>query len=265
MSAANPVNRASAWSHLASTTARNTAWASLALLIGLGGQPLAAQEADLAWAQLNPNEQRLLAPLKDQWGDMDRIRRQKWHEIAQRYPKLPADQQERLRSRMAEWAALSPSERNRARLQFEESKLVPAEERRARWDAYRVLSDEERRDLLDKAAQRRSPSTPASRPASARDDDQPARPAPPAQVQPKSNIVSTVPARPARPVAPATVQAASGASTRTMTQRPVPPRHQQAGLPKITASPEFVDSRTLLPQRGPQGAAITPAPIASHP
>jgi hypothetical protein len=32
-------------------------------------------------------------------------------------------------------------------------------------------------------------------------------------------------------------------------------------MPKIVATPEFVDSATLLPQRGAQGAAIrAPAP-----
>jgi hypothetical protein len=31
--------------------------------------------------------------------------------------------------------------------------------------------------------------------------------------------------------------------------------HQQAGLPKVAAMPGFVDSATLLPTRGAQGAA----------
>jgi hypothetical protein len=29
-------------------------------------------------------------------------------------------------------------------------------------------------------------------------------------------------------------------------------------MPKIAATPGFVDSTTLLPQRGPQGAAVEP-------
>jgi hypothetical protein len=31
--------------------------------------------------------------------------------------------------------------------------------------------------------------------------------------------------------------------------------HQQVGLPKVAATPGFVDAETLLPQRGAQGAA----------
>lgn len=226
----------------------------LMLALSLGGGLAHAQETDLTWSQLPAAEQKLLSPLQAQWASMDQTRRQKWREIAQRYPQLSAAQQERLRSRMVEWAALSPSERNRARLQFEESKLVPAEERQARWEAYRALPEQERQQLLDQASRRKSaagtppkPATPAS---ATKPGDQPAPSRPQTALKPAPKLQ----------IAPATVQAAEGASTRPITQRPVPPRHQQAaGLPKIAATPEFVDSRTLLPQRGPQGAAITPA------
>lgn len=232
--------------------------AVLTLMLSLGSGLARAQETGLTWSQLPASEQQLLSPLQAQWDSMDQIRRQKWHEIAQRYPKLSVAQQERLRSRMVEWAALSPSERNQARLQFEESKLVPAEERRARWEAYRALPEEERKLLLDQAARRKSAvGTPQKPAAQASATQLGAQPLPPPRAE-----TALKPAQKLRVAAPATVQAAEGASTRPMTQRPVPPRHQQAGLPKIAATPEFVDSRTLLPQRGPQGAAATPASSA---
>jgi hypothetical protein len=59
---------------------------------------------------------------------------------------------------------------------------------------------------------------------------------------------------PVRAVAPGTVQANAGASTRPITQRPTPPAHQQPGQAKIAASPDQVDSATLLPQRGASSA-----------
>jgi hypothetical protein len=55
------------------------------------------------------------------------------------------------------------------------------------------------------------------------------------------------------------VQAQPGATTTLISKRPTPPAHQQAGIPKIAATPEFVDKRTLLPQRGPQAAATRSA------
>jgi len=48
-----------------------------------------------------------------------------------------------------------------------------------------------------------------------------------------------------------------------MSKRPTPPSHQQTGLPKIAATPEFVDKSTLLPRRGPQAAATRSAAAAS--
>ena len=62
-----------------------------------------------------------------------------------------------------------------------------------------------------------------------------------------------------KPVAPTVVQAQPGATTTLISKRPAPPAHQQTGLPKIAATPGFVDKSTLLPQRGPQGAATRSA------
>ena len=70
---------------------------------------------------------------------------------------------------------------------------------------------------------------------------------------------------PAGAVAPTVVQAKPGATTTTMSTRAAPPPHHQAGLPKIAATPGFVDPATLLPQRGPQGAAVRPAPAPDTP
>ena len=62
---------------------------------------------------------------------------------------------------------------------------------------------------------------------------------------------------------PTAQQAKPGATTTAMTSRPQPPAHQQPGLPKIAATPGFVDPSTLLPRRGPQGAAVRAASAAS--
>jgi hypothetical protein len=59
------------------------------------------------------------------------------------------------------------------------------------------------------------------------------------------------------------VQAKPGATTTLMSQRALPPAHHQPGLPKIAATEGFVDHSTLLPQRGPQGAAVRAEPASS--
>jgi hypothetical protein len=217
----------------------------------LAGWPATAQVlSNPAWSELSATERQALEPLRLQWDGIDAVRKQKWRDIATRYPSMSPEQQARTSSRMGEWAAMTPAQRNAARIQFEQVKQVPATERQARWDAYQSLPAEQRDALTKQAASREASAAPAPR----KPADQP---------QTKSNIVQpNRPSAPLQPVGPATVKAAVGASTRPISQSPTPPRHQQAGLPKIAASPGFVDSTTLLPQRGPQGAAADPTRAA---
>ena len=81
----------------------------------------------------------------------------------------------------------------------------------------------------------------------------------------KRNMVQSQAAAPKRAVAPTVVQAKPGATTTSMATRVAPPAHNQAGLPKIAATPGFVDPATLLPRRGPQGAAVRSAGAATDP
>ncbi len=231
---------------------------SIALLM-FGAGAGAQSGSGPSWRELSAREQQILQPLQAQWTNIDALRRQKWRDIAALYPNLPTSQQERLRSRMAEWAAMTPEQRNAARLNYEEIRKVPVEERQARWEAYRSLPEDQRRALVAQAASRPMALPP---PAAA------VRKTPVADgVQPKSNLVSSAGAQQSprpQPVAPGTVQAGVGASTRPITRaQPTPPRHQPAGLPKIAATPEFVHSETLLPQRGPQAAGTGPSAPAA--
>ncbi len=213
----------------------------------------AQQNNGPGWNELSAAQRLALRPLQTQWVSIDASRKQKWLDVATRYPAMPAEQQQRLHSRMAEWAAMSPAQRNTARIQYEQSKQLPAAERQARWDEYQLLPEDQRQALAKQAAGR----APAAA-ASAAATSAAAKRAAAGQAQTKSNIVEPAQRRiKPSPVGTATVQATVGASTRPINQGPTPPRHQQAGLPKIAATPGFVDSATLLPQRGPQGAAAT--------
>lgn len=203
-----------------------------------------------AWSQLTAPQREVLKPLQRDWDSIDAPRKQKWLELAARYPKLSPSEQQRLQERMGNWARMTPSERGQARQNFQEAKQQAGrEERRARWEAYQALPEEQRKALASQAVDKRAPQA-SKREARA-----------PKLDQPKSNIVPNplYSAQRPKPVAPTVVQASPGATTTLMSKRPNPPPHQQTGLPKIAATPEFVDSNTLLPQRGPQGAAAEPA------
>jgi hypothetical protein len=140
---------------------------------------------------------------------------------------------------------MSPDERGRARLQFQESRQFSAEERQSRWEAYLALPDDERRAL----AQRPRPPVPATAQA----------PPPATATDPKRNVLPPGRQAVTKPVAPTVVQAKPGATTTLMSTKPAAPAHQQAGMPKIVASEGFVNPNTLLPKRGPQGAAVQSA------
>jgi hypothetical protein len=75
---------------------------------------------------------------------------------------------EKLQSRMAEWSALKPKEREQARLNFAQTKKLPPDARAATWEAYQALSEEERRVLLDKAPKKPSGAAIAAKPVAPR-------------------------------------------------------------------------------------------------
>jgi len=210
------------------------------------GRPAQTAQGGPAWSSLTPAQRSSLAPLERDWANIDPQRKQKWLEISARMPKMPPEERERMQARMHEWAGMSAQERGQARLRYQEARQLSPQERQQRWEAYQALPPEQRRQFAEQA-------TPAT-----------ARPAPHAVPSTKSNLVPD-PAEVGKPraVGPTVIQAKPGATTTLITRRPTPPAHQQTGLPKIAATPDFVDRTTLLPRKGPQGAAARTAPPAS--
>lgn len=214
-----------------------SALAPLALAAGADSKP--------TWASLTPAQQYFLAPLKPEWAGIDVQQKNKWVEVAVRFPVMDADERLRVQRRMTDWVRMSPTQRAQARLRFQEAQQIPAQERQAKWQAYQALTPDERKNLVQVA--KPATATPAAVPASAAGSA-------------KRNVATVATGVKVRPVSPTAVQAKPGATTTSMTTRAAPPPHHQAGMPKIAATPGFVDRTTLLPQRGPQGAAVrTPA------
>ena len=210
-----------------------------------------------AWAQLTPAQKQALSPLQRDWAQIDAPRRAKWLEVAARFPTLPADERARLQERMTDWARMTPSERTRARMQFQEAKQVSPDDRQAKWQAYQALTETERQALTQRAK-------PVAKPPAGPAPATTTGPVPVAEVG-KKNLVQTTPTPRARAATQAAQQNRPGATTTPMTARALPPLHNQAGMPKIAATPGFVDPATLLPKRGPQGAAVRSAAIYSEP
>lgn len=202
-----------------------------------------------AWSKLTPQQRQALAPLERDWPSIDSPRKSKWLEVATRFPALPPEEQQRVQTRMAEWARLTPAERGQARLSFQESKQLSREEKQQRWEAYQALPADERRALAERAR----PADERTRQASSV-----AAPLSAAPAKGTSPPAAAASGPSGKPVAPTIVQAKPGATTTLMTKSAVPPAHQHPGQPKIAAQPGQVDRTTLLPQSGPQAAVSAP-------
>ena len=99
------------------------------------------------WSELSPAQRVALRPLAASWAGISEPQKRKWLALSQNYPNLPAAEQATLHSRMHEWALLSPSQRNQARLNFAETKKLSPDEKKNRWEAYQALSPAEKKQL----------------------------------------------------------------------------------------------------------------------
>jgi len=243
----------------------SVAVAAQAEYAGPSTTPLAAK-ADAGgplWTDLSPAHRKVLAPLANDWNALDARSKERWMDVAGRFPKMPPDEQQRATQRMGEWAHMTVAQRTQARMNFQETRGLTKEEREARWKAYQALPDDKKRELAAKRVA--APASAASANVAA------ARRRPPAAldtVQPKNNVIGGAATAHAAPgSAPAaTDPKRPGVTTTLLTRRATPPAHQHDGAPKIAVGPNAVDRTTLLPKHTTVAAAPAPAsaPASIH-
>ena len=98
-----------------------------------------AKPATPDWSELTPAQRNVLAPLKDHWTALDTPRRAKWVKVANNYPKMKPEQQQRLQAQMKDWAELTPEQRRVAREKYKTIKKLPPAQReqvKAQWQQY---------------------------------------------------------------------------------------------------------------------------------
>jgi hypothetical protein len=145
----------------------------LCLCLALAGLPLvspaqpanpgaASPQGSGNWKQLKSHEKSALAPLAVQWGELTDTQRSKWLTIAQQFDRLTVPEQQVMQARMKEWVALSPVQRNQARLNFNTVQGLSKDEKKTRWDEYQALSEEEKRKLSAGALTKQLPEIPLS-------------------------------------------------------------------------------------------------------
>ncbi len=99
------------------------------------------------WSELTAAQQLALQPLSPHWDGLGEPHKRKWIALSRNFASLTPEGQTTLHSRMSDWASLSFQQRAQARLNFAEIQRLAADERKAKWEAYKALSDDERARL----------------------------------------------------------------------------------------------------------------------
>ena len=132
-------------------TAPVFSWAqTVAAPPGKSLQPAARPTAPASspgWNTLSPAQKQALRPLAAHWDRLNGDQQRKWLALSANFGSMTAQEQATLHSRMTQWAALSPQQRTQARLNFAETRKLPADERKAKWEAYQALPAEEKKRL----------------------------------------------------------------------------------------------------------------------
>lgn len=112
-----------------------------------GAVPGATMRPTPGWNALSAGQKQALRPLAGTWNSLSDLQQRKWLALSRNFAAMSPAEQATLHSRMTEWAALSPQQRTLARLNFAETRKLPSDEKKAKWEAYQALSPEEKRKL----------------------------------------------------------------------------------------------------------------------
>jgi len=120
--------------------------------------PLAHVEINMAWRSLSAQQQLALQPLQNNWNSLSDQQKRKWLSISANFPRMTVGEQTKLHERMAQWAALSPSQREVARLNYGEVQKMSPQQKNEKWEAYQALTPMDKQKLAA-AAQPAPPRT----------------------------------------------------------------------------------------------------------
>ena len=118
------------------------------------------------WETLSTPQKLALYPLAERWAVLSESQKRRWLALAQTFETLPPEEQEKLHNRMTEWSSLSARQRSQARLNYADAQRLAPNDKRAHWEAYQALSDEEKRSLAADAPTKPAGAAPALRPES---------------------------------------------------------------------------------------------------
>lgn len=208
-----------------------------------GDAPLAPQpEVGPPWSSLKTRQKEALYPLANRWALLSEAQKRNWLNLAAGFHALPPEEQAKMLARITDWANLSAQQRSQARLNYAAAAKLPADDRRAQWEAYQALSEEEKKRLAAKAAPKPKGAATAIHPVSpkklarvpAATNTPPAVPNPPKILPPPDFQPMPAPPPPPAPVRVETspVTTPSAASTPLAPLEPAPAAPEPAEEPR---------------------------------
>ena len=99
------------------------------------------------WKDLTRAQRQVLEPFESQWNELPATEKRAWSDIARRFPEMTADEQARVRKRIAEWAELSPAQRQVARANYRLAQQAGRENVAAQWETYQGLTSDQKNVL----------------------------------------------------------------------------------------------------------------------
>ena len=131
-----------------------------------GAMPVPQVETGPGWETLTTPQKLALYPLAERWALISEAQKRRWLALAANFSALPEEEQAKFHDRMTDWASLSAQQRNQARLNYAVTNRLARDDKRAQWEAYQALSDEEKRALAARAAPKPKGAATALRPVS---------------------------------------------------------------------------------------------------
>lgn len=216
-------------------------------------------ETGPGWETLDTPQKLALYPLAERWALISEAQKRRWLALAANFSSLPETEQTRFHERMTEWASLSAQQRNQARLNYAVTNRLGRDDKRAQWEAYQALTEEQKRALAARAAPLPQGAATALRPVSPKKLAQvpaaaqasPGRPNAP-KIPPLLDLTAPRIAAPVTPAAPA--------GTGAPPPNPAPAAVETAPVAVPVAVPAALPPLEPASTDAPAAATPSPAP-----
>lgn len=121
--------------------------------------PPSGLAAGPGWELMTTPQKLALYPLAERWAHLSEAQKRYWLTLAQNFPTMPEQEQDRLHARMTAWASLSAQQRSQARLNFAVTRSLAPADIRSEWETYQALSEADKKRLAAKAPKPRGAAT----------------------------------------------------------------------------------------------------------